>query len=365
MGACGPRRQHLLVTSGLLATALLLACSPAPAGPAQSAAPAPAAPAVQASAGATAAAETQPAPALLKSRSAYTTIAAVVGSWWMAQEAGYFREQGLDVDLIHIDAGAPLLAALSNNEVDVVSAGGTSLVLGNLQGMETMIIGSTSNTLDDVVFTRSEIQTVDDLRGKTIGVTKLKAVTDVAARVGLRQVGLVPDVDVYTRGTGGIAESLAALDAGAVDGASLSVPGLFEARKRGYRELINVTDLGIPFMNSGIGATRRLLAERPQLGEPYLRALAQAVSRLQTDRDFAVEVMATYTRMDDRDLLGATVDHYRKIWVADPYPDPVALQAVLDVEEHPAARTTRPEEMIDARFAEQLRQSGFLDRLPR
>lgn len=75
--------------------------------------------------------------------------------------------------------------------------------------------------------------------------------------------------------------------------------------------------------------------------------------------------MATYTRMDDRDLLGATVDHYRKIWVADAYPDPVALQAVLDVEEHPAARTTRPEEMIDARFAEHLRQSGFLDRLPR
>ncbi len=301
---------------------------------------------------------------LLKARSAYTTISAAAAPWWMAVDGGYFREQGLEVDLFHVDAGASLLAAMNNGDVDVTFSGAPTLALGYLQGMETMIIGSTSNTLDDIIFTRPEIDTIEKLRGKTIGVTKLKAVTDVAARVGLRRVGLVPDVDVFTRGTGGLAESLAALETGAVDGASLSVPGVFEARKRGFRELINVTGLGVSFMNSGVGATKRLLAERPEIGEPYLRALAQATSRLKTDRDFAVEVMAKWTRMDDRDLLGATVDHYRKIWTVDPYPEPAALQAVLDVEEHPAAATTRPEQIIDARFAEALRQSHFLDQLP-
>ena len=66
---------------------------------------------------------------------------------------------------------------------------------------------------------RPEIQTVEDLRGKTIGVTRLKAITDVAARLAFQRLGLQPDVDVFTRGTGGQAESLAAMEAGALDGA--------------------------------------------------------------------------------------------------------------------------------------------------
>src|SRR5439155_21665695 len=99
-----------------------------------------------------------------------------------------------------VDPGAAILAALSNGEVDVTFSGGAALVLGNLQGLDTIFIGSTSNKLDTIVFTRPDIRTPDDLRGKTIGVSRLKAITDAAARVGFRRVGLVPDVDVFTRG---------------------------------------------------------------------------------------------------------------------------------------------------------------------
>ena len=87
----------------------------------------------------------EPGGPALQARSAYTTISAAAAPWWIAVDGGYFREQGLDVDLVHIDAGAPLLAALSNGELDVTFAGGPSLVLGALQGFETMTIGSTSN----------------------------------------------------------------------------------------------------------------------------------------------------------------------------------------------------------------------------
>src|ERR687886_605829 len=87
--------------------------------------------------------------ALIALSLACSPISAAAAPWWVALEGGYFREQGLDVDLIHIDAGAPLLAALSNGELDVTFAGGPSLVLGALQGFETMTIGSTSNMLED------------------------------------------------------------------------------------------------------------------------------------------------------------------------------------------------------------------------
>src|SRR4051794_13865045 len=297
-------------------------------------------------------------PALLKSRSGYTTIAAAAAPWWVALEAGYFAEQGLDVELIHLDAGSPLLAALTNGELDVTFSGAPALVLGTLQGLDTVIIGSTANVLDGVVFTRPEIKSVQDLRGKTIGVTNIKAITDVVARLGVKRLGLEPDVDVYMRRTGGLAESLAAMETGAIEGASLNVPAVFEARKRGFTELINVTQMSIPFLSSAVGATRKTLAEKPELGEPYLRALAQAGSRLKTDREFGMQVLGKYAASEDRDLLGQTIDYYAPIYAIDLYPELASVQAVLDQEENPAARTAKPEEFVDQRFAAAVRASG-------
>src|SRR5207237_6063891 len=88
-----------------------------------------------------------PAP-LVTLRSAYTTIAAPSLAIWMAADAGYFREQGLDVELAYVEPGATLLAALRSGELEIVSAGAPSLVLGNLQGLDTMVIGSVANAMD-------------------------------------------------------------------------------------------------------------------------------------------------------------------------------------------------------------------------
>src|SRR5919199_715909 len=92
--------------------------------------------------------------ALIALSLACSPISAAAAPWWVALEGGYFREQGLDVDLIHIDAGAPLLAALSNGELDVTFSGAPTLVLGTLQGLDVVIIGSTANVLDGAVFSR-------------------------------------------------------------------------------------------------------------------------------------------------------------------------------------------------------------------
>jgi hypothetical protein len=101
------------------------------------------------------------------------------------------------------------------------------------------------------------------------------------------------------------------------------------------------------------------------VAERTLRALAQAVSRIKTDRAFAVDTLVKYTQIDDRELLGEAVDYYRPLWAADLYPEPRALQGVLDVEENPAARTTPPGDILDLRFVEALRASGFLEQLPK
>ncbi len=187
----------------------------------------------------------------------------------------------------------------------------------------------------------------------------------MAARLAFQRVGLQPDTDVFIRATGGQAETLAAMETGIVAGASISPPVVFEARKRGLRELIDVHQLQIPFLNASIGATRKVLTERPELGDRYLRALAQAISRIKTDRDFAAQTMGKWAQMGDTELLLASVDAYVPLYSTDPYPEREAAQNVLDQEENPAARTARPEDVVDYRWGDQLRASGFLNNLPR
>jgi NitT/TauT family transport system substrate-binding protein len=283
----------------------------------------------------------------------------------MALEGGYFREQGLNGSVVQIGSGAPMLAALSNREIDVAFAGGAPLVLGYLQGLETLIIGSTNNIMDNDLYVRPEIQSADGLRGKTISISRLKSLSDVAGRLALKRLGLEPDVDVFLQPTGGPTEGIAAMEAGVVDGVLVTVPQLFEAQRRGYRKLLSIVDLHILYSQGGFGATRGHLSEQPELGTRYLRAMAQAMSRLQTDREFSIQVADKYIPGLDRELLNASLDYFLPLYQPDLYPDAEAVQAVLDLEENPAARTTRPADLIDTRYADQLRQSGFLSQLPR
>ncbi len=69
--------------------------------------------------------------------------------------------------------------------------------------------------------------------------------------------------------------------------------------------------------------------------------------------------------MEGLGLVGVAVEHYRGLWPTDPCPEAHAVQAILDEEEHPGARTARPEDVADYRFATELRASGLLERVPK
>jgi ABC-type nitrate/sulfonate/bicarbonate transport system substrate-binding protein len=187
----------------------------------------------------------------------------------------------------------------------------------------------------------------------------------VAARLGAQRVGLQADVDFFTRGTGGIAESLAALEAGTVAAAALSVPAVFEANNRGYPTVIDITALRVAFASGTFGATKTTLTNRPEVAQRILRALAQGTARFKSDREYAAQIVGQYSRIEDPEALRGTVEVYAPLFDVDLHPDMAAIQAVLDVEENPAARTAKPEDLVDLRAAEAVRRSGFVDQLPK
>ena len=149
-----------------------------------------------------------------KLRVAYAAITAAFSIPWIAKEAGIFQRHGLDVELVYIAAGSRAIQTLVGGSIDVAAIGGPAGVDAKLAGADTVYIAIPVNRV--LVFTVAEpnIQRVEELRGKSIGVTRVGTVTDFFTRIFLRQNGLVPDRDVMIRQMGGLPEIVAGLKAG-------------------------------------------------------------------------------------------------------------------------------------------------------
>lgn len=290
------------------------------------------------------------------------TATALAGPLWVARDAGYFQQEGLDIDVVRVEPGATVLAAMHSGELDMMATSASSFTLGYLQGFETLMIGATTDDYDGSLVVQPTIGAADELKGKTIAISRLKSITDVAAREMLQRAGLRVDEDVYLRPAGTVAQSLAAIEAGVVAGASIDTSTVPEARKRGQPSLLRIN---LPYVSSAMGGTKTWLAGHQALGDQYLRATARAVQRMQTDREYTLGVMGANLGTDDREQLAFTVDLVTPRLVRDLRPSTAALQAVLDLEDNPAATTTRPEELVDWQFTDRLRDSGFVEQLSR
>src|SRR5262245_34746013 len=144
------------------------------------------------------------AESLQKLRVAYAAVTAAFSIPWIAKEAGIFQRHGLDVELVYIASGSRAVQTLVGGSIDVAEIGGPAGVDAKLAGADTVYVAIPVNRV--LVFTVAEpnIQRVEELRGKSIGVTRVGTVTDFFTRVFLRQNGLTPDRDVLVWPMGGL-----------------------------------------------------------------------------------------------------------------------------------------------------------------
>jgi NitT/TauT family transport system substrate-binding protein len=361
----GARVRALAETCAVAVAALALAACAAP--PAAAPRAEPTAPPAASAPAASQAASPVPTLSLTSVALAYTTTNAGTTPMWLAQEAGLFREQGLDTTLVRIPAGTPMLAALQNRDVVVAMAGGPAIVDAVLHGGDQVIVGSLTNYHNQALYGAASYPTVESLRGQAVGVSRYGASSDVAGREALRRSGLEPGRDVAMLQTGGNPESVAALQTGTVQGIVVSPPLGLEARRLGLHLLIDITSLRLPSPGSTVTTTRPYLREEPAIVEKVLRAVIGGVHRFETDQEAAMAAIAHYTDVQERDVLDETYAYFKGRFQRDLYPSLESIAAELQsrADEVPAAATTRPEEFVDLVLIERLRANGYADALYR
>jgi NitT/TauT family transport system substrate-binding protein len=171
---------------------------------------------------------------LQKLRVAYAAVTAAFSIPWIAKEAGIFQRHGLDVELVYIAAGSRAIQTLVGGSIDVAAIGGPAGVDAKLAGADTVYVAIPVNRV--LVFTVAEpnVQRVEELRGKSISVTRVGTVTDFFTRIFLRQNGLVPDRDVMIRQMGGLPEIVAGLKAGQIHGGTFGFQRFCMRGRQGF-----------------------------------------------------------------------------------------------------------------------------------
>ena len=297
-------------------------------------------------------------------RVAYSAISGAMGPLWVAHDMGIFSRHGLDVQLLYIGGGSVVTQALLGGDVQFVRLGANAVVQASLRGADLKMIANTINRLVFKLMSKPEIKSAADLKGKTIGVTRLGGSTDFALDLALKKWGLRRGTDVAVLQTGGMPQLLGAIQSGPIDAGVISPPTNLQAQKLGLRELVDFGDLEIAYPNSPLAATQSHLAKNRDLVLRFLRAYAEGISRVKSDRNNTIKVFANYTAIKDPEILAELyqiygVKHLEQI----PFVNSDAVDAVLKTEVKSAS--AKASDFIDNSFISEMEKEGFFRQLYR
>ncbi len=214
----------------------------------------------------------------------------------IAAKMGFFKEVGLEPEMITIRSADIIIKALLTGDLDYSTAL-PSLVAVAVRGLPIKVFGVMIGKTSYVMVSQPGIESLKDLKGKVIAVSSFGAASDYVVRVALMKAGLDPKKDVTILQVGGSSSRLGALQAGAVQATVLVAPFNLQAEKMGYRSLLwlgKVVDLP----QGGLGATEKRLRESPEEAVRVAKATARGIYFIKTHREETVKFMMSWLNLD-------------------------------------------------------------------
>lgn len=299
-------------------------------------------------------------------RIAYSAISGAMSSLWVAQEAGYFKREGLDVELLYVGGGSLLIQSMISGDVPFAYGPSVPVINASLRGADLVLIGNTSNSLVFSIISRPEIKQSANLKGKKVGVTRLGGSTDWALDAALKQWGLERR-EITVIQTGGMPEGLAGLMAGVFDAVVLSPPSNFRAVKAGMHELVDVGQLRIIFPNTPLSTTQSLIKGNRDTALRFMRGFTQGLHRLRNDKEFSMKVLSKYTKVTDNETLAQLHQTYGVRYSGDriPYVRTEGVDEILKRTPGKEAREAKAGDFVDNTLLRDLEQSGWFKMLER
>jgi NitT/TauT family transport system substrate-binding protein len=228
------------------------------------------------------------------------------GPLWVASKMGFFDRQGLDVELVVIRASDVGIQALAGGSLEIAGSASDAPIAAIEKGLDLVIIGGIINGLSQSIMAAKKFKTYEDLRGATFGAISLTSGVTFALRQVLKGKGLEYPRDYKLLVIGGTPQTYAALVAGQIDAAALSLPVNYAAEEQGFNEIGRFVDV-IPNYQLAALSAKRSWAEKNRLVlVRVMKAMAQTMRWMYQNKEAAADFLAKEMRLK--------AEHARRGW---------------------------------------------------
>jgi NitT/TauT family transport system substrate-binding protein len=300
-------------------------------------------------------------------RVAYSSTDTTNQPWTVAYDAGFFKKHGLDVELVYIGSTTIAATAIMAQDIAVGNAAGSGIANAVVRGADLVSAGCVINVLAYELVVLDSIKSAEDLKGKSIGISRFGSVSDVAARELLKGLGLRPMEDVKILQVGGASERAAGFSRGVIAGFP-SPPGNVELIPGGlpHRILANMGDLPKPYPLPFICATttKSYVARKRDTVKKVLMALIEASHYFKTNKEGTQKIISKYLRGANKAYLESSYQSTVKILERVPYTTREGMKIQLDdaLKQSPGSKLT-VDGLIDDTIVREIEKEGFIDRV--
>ncbi|MBI4522436.1 MAG: ABC transporter substrate-binding protein [Deltaproteobacteria bacterium] len=291
-----------------------------------------------------------------------STNASVI--YWLAKEAGIYKKHGLDLELIYLNGSVRGIQSLIAGDLGYTGAVGTAVINARLAGGDLAIIQSQMNTLPYFIVGNPKIKSPEELQGKSAAVHIPGTSADFALRLALMKVG-IPYKEIKAVTVGGGPARIAAVATGQMDFTVVTEGEKIQGEKLGLKVILDMAKLKVPFQFNCSVTTRKRIRENPDEARRVVLAMVESIHFFKTHKEESVKVMQKYTRGLSRAIIEGAYAANRDLLVDDGYPTLEGLKNTLDVQalSDPKAAKAKVEDFVELRFVDELRKSGFVEKL--
>lgn len=278
---------------------------------------------------------------------------------------GLFKKHGLDVNLVYVEGGSVLTQALVGGSIDIAQNGYTPSIAAAVAGADIAIIGSMANKLPFQLVVEASIQNADQLRGKSIAISKFGSSTDTALKFALKSLGLEP-TDVNILQLGGEGTRAAAYESHQVQGLMSQYPRTQEIVDAGSKMLVDVTEIVKDYPNTAYVTSRDYLSRHPNVVKRFFMAMGEGLHGFRANPQDAMEVTASFLKLEKGPSVEQAFRFYsEKVYPQDLRPSMPGVAAVLAELSNtlPAAASVKPESIVDTTTLDALDSEGFFKAL--
>lgn len=280
----------------------------------------------------------------------------------IAQQQGFFEQNGLDVDVVTI-VGGTATAALLSGQIQALQIS-TKVLQADLSGADLVYVAAPISVESFSLVAPPSVHGAADLKGKSIGVTGVGTATYTSAKLALQYFQL-DESDVTLVSLTDEGSILSAVESGQVAAGVLGMPGLAQAQKDGMQTMVDLAQLGVPFPSSWDAVSRSYLVAHPDVVRRFVKSITQSIAYMIQNPAQTQQMLGQFTSTTDPQILQESYDAVAPYLLRVPEPDLQAVRNGLQdlAETVPEAANADPSQFVDDQFVQELKNSGYIDSL--